>query len=306
MQIYLPIAEMSLSLPLLLGLGLAIGIISGMFGIGGGFLLTPMLIFLGVPPSIAVGTGASQVAASSIASALAHWSRSNVDVHMGWLLIAGGLAGATSGVKLQQALKAIGQLDLFTTLAYVVVLGTIGSLMLIESVNAILKTGKPRAKASIRRVAHHNLIQRLPLKRRFRRSKLYISAIPPLAIGILVGWLTAIMGVGGGFLLVPALIYLLRVPTKIALGTSAFQIVFITVVTTLLQATENYSVDVLLAAPLIAGGVTGAQIGVRLGEKLSAEQLRAALALLVLIVATRMMVSLILVPSELMSVEVLR
>lgn len=306
MPIYLPIAEMSLSLAMLLGLGLAIGVVSGMFGIGGGFLMTPMLIFLGVPSSVAVGTGASQVAASSISGALGHWARGNVDVHMGWFLIAGGLTGAITGVKLQQALKTIGQLDLFTTLTYVVVLGVIGGLMLVESLTAIRKAGQARVKPSMRRVSHHNFIQRLPLKRRFRTSKLYISAVPPFAVGLLVGWLTAIMGVGGGFLLVPALIYLLRVPTRVALGTSAFQIVFVTVAATILQATQNYSVDFLLALPLITGGVTGAQLGIRLGERLNAEQLRAALAILVLIVAGRMMLSLVQTPSELMSFEILR
>lgn len=306
MPIYLPIAEMSLSLAMLLGLGLAIGVVSGMFGIGGGFLMTPMLIFLGVPSSVAVGTGASQVAASSISGALGHWARGNVDVHMGWFLIAGGLTGAITGVKLQQALKTIGQLDLFTTLTYVVVLGVIGGLMLIESLTAIRKAGQARVKPSMRRVSHHNFIQRLPLKRRFRTSKLYISAVPPFAVGLLVGWLTAIMGVGGGFLLVPALIYVLRVPTRVALGTSAFQIVFVTVAATILQATQNYSVDFLLALPLITGGVTGAQLGIRLGERLNAEQLRAALAILVLIVAGRMMLSLVQTPSELMSFEILR
>lgn len=306
MPIYLPIAEMSQSLHVLLGLGLAVGVISGIFGIGGGFLMTPMLIFLGIPPAVAVGTGASQVTASSIAGAIGQWSRGNVDIQLGWFLIAGGLVGAITGIALQQALLSIGQLDFFTVLAYVVVLGCVGSLMLIESVGAIRKAGQARAPTRTRRRAHHNVIQRLPFKRRFRTSKLYISSVPPFAIGILVGWLTAIMGVGGGFLLVPALIYLLRVPTKIALGTSAFQIIFVTIAATLLQATQNYSVDLMLAAPLMAGGVTGAQIGVRLGERLSAEELRAMLALLVLAVAVRMSVSLVMTPAELMSLEVSR
>ncbi len=306
MSLYLPIAEMSLSLPLLLMLGFAIGVISGMFGIGGGFLLTPMLIFLGVPPPIAVGTGASQVTAASVSGALAHWSRGNVDVLMGWFLIAGGLLGVASGVRLQQFLKSLGQLDFFTTLAYVVVLGVIGLLMLIESVKSLRRAGRETARRGIRRTSHHNVIQKMPFKTRFRASKLYISRVPPILIGIVVGWLTAIMGVGGGFLLVPALIYVLRVPTKIALGTSAFQIIFVTVFATLLQASQNYTVDLLLAVPLMIGGVTGAQLGVRLGEALSAEQLRSVLAGLVLVVAARMAVSLIIAPVKLMSIELPR
>lgn len=306
MPIYLPIAELSLSLPFLVGLGLAIGVISGMFGIGGGFLLTPMLIFLGVPPSVAVGTGASLVTASSISGAIGHWSRSNVDAHMGWFLVGGGLFGAATGVKLQQYLKAVGQIDLFTTLTYVMVLGVVGSLMLIESLSALRRASVVRSTPGIRRIAHHNIIQRLPLKRRFRVSKLYISALPLLGIGTLVGWLTAIMGVGGGFLLVPALIYLLRVPTRIALGTSAFQIIFVTIVATLLQATQNYSIDLMLALPLMLGGVVGAQVGVRLGERLSAEELRVVLAGLVLAVAVRMMVSLVVTPAELLAIETIQ
>ena len=302
MSIYLPIAEMSQNLLVLLGLGFAIGIISGMFGIGGGFILTPFLIFLGIPAGTAVGTGACQVAASSVSGAIGHLQRGNVDARMGIYLIGGGLVGAVLGVELQQKLKAIGQLDLFTTLTYVVMLGIIGSLMLIESVRTIRRTaagGSPRR----RRAGQHSFVQRLPFKQRFRVSKLYISTIPPVAIGVLVGWLTAIMGVGGGFLLVPALIYVLRVPTRVALGTSSFQIIFVTVFATLLQVVRNQSVDILLAAPLIAGGVVGAQIGVGLGEQLKAEQLRAALAFLVLAVAVRMAFDLVAPPSDLFSLQ---
>ena len=302
MSIYLPIAEMSQNLLVLLALGFAIGIISGMFGIGGGFILTPMLIFLGIPAGTAVGTGAAQVTASSVSGAVGHLQRGNVDLLMGAYLIGGGLIGAVLGVELQQVLKAIGQLDLFTTLTYVVMLGIIGSLMLIDSVSTIRRTaagGSP----SRRRAGQHSFVQRLPFKRRFRVSKLYISTIPPVAIGVLVGWLTAIMGVGGGFLLVPALIYVLRVPTRVALGTSSFQIIFVTVFATLLQVVRNQSVDILLAAPLIAGGVVGAQIGVGLGEQLKAEQLRAALAFLVLAVAVRMAFDLVAPPGDLFSLQ---
>ena len=303
MSIYLPIAEMSQNLALLLGLGFAIGIISGMFGIGGGFILTPFLIFLGIPAGTAVGTGACQVAASSVSGAIGHLQRGNVDARMGLYLICGGLVGAVLGVELQQKLKAAGQLDLFTTLTYVVMLGIIGSLMLIESVRSIRRAAKGGPPLSMRRAGQHSFVQRLPFKQRFRVSKLYISTIPPVAIGVLVGWLTAIMGVGGGFLLVPALIYVLRVPTRVALGTSSFQIIFVTVFATLLQVVRNQSVDILLAAPLIAGGVIGAQIGVGLGEQMKAEQLRAALAFLVLAVAVRMAFDLVATPSDLFSLQ---
>ena len=277
MPIYLPIAEMSQSLPMLLALGFSIGVISGLFGVGGGFIMTPMLIFLGIPAGIAVGSGAAQVAASSVASAIGHYERRNVDVLLGLYLVVGGVIGAAAGIELQQILKARGQLDFFTNLTYVLMLGIIGMLMLIESVNVIRRSGAA-SQPSMRRAGQHSLIQRMPFKRRFRVSKLYISAVPPVIMGIVVGVLTAIMGVGGGFVLIPALIYLLRVPTRIALGTSAFQIIFVTVFATLLQSVRNHSVDVMLAMPLIVGGVLGAQLGVQLSERMRAEQLRAALA----------------------------
>jgi len=302
MQIYLPIAELSLSGVLLLGVGLAIGFLSGMFGIGGGFIMTPLLIFLGVPPGIAVGTGASQVMASSISSAFGHWQRGNIDLQMGYLLIAGGVFGAITGVKILHLLKQAGQLDFFVSLAYVILLGVIGGLMLIESLR-VLRAAPTRAGGSARRGGQHTWVQGLPLKRRFPDSKLYISAIPPVAIGAFVGWLTAIMGVGGGFVMVPAMIYLLRMPTRMVIGTSAFQIVVVTAVTTVLQAMQNHSVDVALALPLILGGVVGAQYGVGFAERLKAEQLRAGLALLVLAVAVRMAMGLVVHPADVFSLD---
>ena len=247
MQIYLPIAELSLSAFLLLGIGLAIGFLSGMFGIGGGFIMTPLLILLGVPASVAVGTGASQVMASSVSSAFGHWQRGNIDLQMGYLLIGGGVFGAVTGVEILYLLKQAGQLDLFVSLTYVILLGVIGSLMLKESLHT-LRSAPARAGSSARRAGQHTWIQGLPLKRRFPGSKLYISAIPPVAIGAFVGWLTAIMGVGGGFVMVPAMIYLLRMPTRMVIGTSAFQIVVVTAVTTVLQSVQNHSVDVALGA----------------------------------------------------------
>jgi uncharacterized membrane protein YfcA len=295
-QIYLPIAELSLNGFLLLALGLTIGFLSGTFGIGGGFIMTPVLILLGVPPAVAVGTGASQVMASSVSSAVGHWQRGNIDLQMGYLLIGGGVFGAVTGVEILYLLRRAGQLDFFVSLTYVVLLGVIGSLMLIESINTL--RAAPARGSSTRRGGQHTWIQRLPLKRRFPDSKLYISAIPPVAIGAFVGWLTAIMGVGGGFVMVPAMIYLLRMPTRMVIGTSAFQIVVITAITTVLQAMENHSVDVLLALPLIIGGVIGAQYGVGFAERLKAEQLRAGLALLVLAVAVRMALGLVVPPSD--------
>ena len=250
MQIYLPIAEMSLNGLLLLGIGLTIGFLSGTFGIGGGFIMTPLLILLGVPPAVAVGTGASQVVASSVSSALGHWQRGNIDLQMGYLLIAGGVFGAITGVRVLYVLKQIGQLDFFVSLTYVVLLGVVGALMLIESVHT-LRAAPAAPAGSGAAPASTPGSSGLPLKRRFRPSKLYISAIPPVAIGAFVGWLTAIMGVGGGFLVVPAMIYLLRMPTRIVIGTSTFQIVCVTAVTTVLQAMQNHTVDIVLALPLM-------------------------------------------------------
>jgi len=302
MSVYLPIAELAIDLRVLIALGLVVGFLSGMFGIGGGFITTPFLIFLGVPPAIAVGTGASQVVASSVSAAIANWQRGNVDLRMGLLLIAGGVVGATTGIVIQRLLKAAGQLDFFISMSYVVLLGTVGGLMLVESIRSMRPASGP-VKTSSRRGGQHIWVQRLPLKIRFQTAKLYMSAIPPVLIGAAVGWLTAIMGVGGGFMLVPALIYVLRVPTRVVIGTSQFQVVFITAFATLLQATQNFSVDLLLAAPLMIAGVFGAQYGVRAGQRLKAEQLRALLALLVLLVAIRLAFGLVIVPEELYELD---
>ena len=302
MSVYLPIAELAIGLHVQVALGLVVGFLSGMFGIGGGFITTPFLIFLGVPPAIAVGTGASQVVASSVSGAIAHWQRGNVDLRMGLLLIAGGVVGATAGILFQRVLKAAGQLDFFIAMAYVLLLGTVGGLMLVESIRTIRQTAGP-VKASSRRGGQHIWVQRLPVKLRFQTAKLYMSAIPPVLIGAAVGLLTAIMGVGGGFMLVPALIYLLRVPTRVVIGTSQFQVVFITAFATLLQATTNFSVDLLLAAPLMIAGVFGAQYGVRASQRLKAEQLRALLAILVLAVAIRLAFGLVIVPDELYELD---
>lgn len=302
-SLYMPIAGIPLDFVLLLALGYSVGVMSGMFGVGGGFVMTPALMFLGVPSLVAVGTGALQVVASSVAGTLRHWWQGNVDLLLGLLLIFGGFFGAVSGIQLQQYLKALGQLDLFISLNYVFVLGIIGSLMLIESVRAIRQKAASGGQSSRQRAGQHTLLQRLPLKMRFRQSKLYASAIPPVLVGVLVGWLTAIMGVGGGFLLVPALIYVIRVPTRMAIGTSAFQIIFVTSINVVMQATENFNVDLLLGLPIMLGGVMGAQKGVTMAGRIRQEELRVMLALLVLGISLRMAIDLVRKPGDIYSVE---
>jgi uncharacterized protein len=304
MYLYLPIAEMSVNVTLLLGMGFAVGFLSGLFGVGGGFMMTPLLIFLGIPPAVAVGTGSAQIVASSVSGAIAQYRRGNVDIKMGLVLLAGGLVGTVIGVEVVRILRRLGQFDLFVALAYVTFLGTIGTLMLIESINALRKAQRG-IKPLARRGSEHGWIHGLPFKMRFRRSKLYISAIPPLAIGAFVGFLAAIMGIGGGFVILPAMIYLLRMPTNIVVGTSLFQIVFVTAAATILHAYTNNSVDLPLAILLITGGVIGAQFGTTAGEKLRGEQLRFLLAALVLFVGLRVGYDLIIKPAELYSITTL-
>lgn len=302
MNIYLPIAEMSANIFLFLGMGGAVGFLSGMFGVGGGFLMTPLLIFSGIPAAVAVGTEAAQIVASSVSGAIAQYRRNNVDMKMGVVLLAGGILGSVIGVQVVKILRQLGQFDLFVSLSYVTFLGIIGSLMLVESLNTMKKAREGKA-ASARRPGQHSWIHGLPFKMRFHRSKLYISAIPPLVIGAFVGFLSAIMGVGGGFIMVPAMIYLLRVPTNVVVGTSLFQIVFVTAATTILHATQNQTVDIVLAMLLMIGGVIGAQFGAVAGEKLKGEQLRALLALLVLLVCLRIGWNLISHPADLYSLS---
>lgn len=301
MHIYLPIAEMPANVLLFLGMGCAVGFLSGLFGVGGGFLMTPLLIFSGIPTAVAVGTGAAQIVASSVSGAIAQYQRNNVDIKMGIVLLAGGIVGSVIGVKMVRILRHMGQFDLFVALAYVTFLGVIGTLMLIESVGAVrsAQTGKPRAA---RQSGQHNWIHNLPFKMRFHRSKLYISIVPALLIGAFVGFLGAIMGAGGGFIMVPAMIYLLRVPTNVVVGTSLFQIVFVSAVTTVMQARENYSVDVVLALLLIVSGVIGAQYGAAASTRLKGEQLRLLLAALVLLVCLRIGWDLVVTPPELFSI----
>ncbi|SPF79752.1 sulfite exporter TauE/SafE family protein [Pseudoprimorskyibacter insulae] len=300
MQIYLPIAEVSVNAFLLLGLGGLVGVLSGMFGVGGGFLLTPLMFFVGIPPAVAVATGANQIVASSISGVLAHLKRRTVDLKMGSVLLGGGLIGAAIGVYIFNMLKELGQVDLLVQLCYVLFLGVIGLLMLSESLRAMRKSrrgGPPTRKK-------HNWVHGLPLKMRFRVSGLYISVIPPVLVGMSVGVLAAIMGVGGGFIMVPAMIYLLGMPTKVVVGTSLFQIIFVASFTTMLHATTNYTVDIVLAFLLLIGGVIGAQVGTRIGLLLKAEQLRVLLALLVIAVCGKLALDLLIRPSELYSLTV--
>ncbi len=299
MQIYLPIAEISLDALMLLGLGGMVGLLSGMFGVGGGFLMTPLLIFIGVPPAVAVGTEANQVVAASVSGALAHWRRGNVDVKMGLVLLAGGLVGSALGVWLFTFLRGIGQIDFVIAVSYVVFLGIIGCLMVVESVRAWFRNRNPSAPR--RKLHYHNWTHGLPLKMRFRRSKLYISSLLPFGVGVFVGVLAAIMGVGGGFVMVPAMIYLLGMPTSVVVGTSLFQIVFVTANVTFLQAVNNHTVDIVLALLLIAGSVVGAQIGARLGSRLRGEETRIVLGLIVLAVGVRVAWSLVATPDDLFS-----
>ncbi|MDX2482363.1 MAG: sulfite exporter TauE/SafE family protein [Pseudodonghicola sp.] len=298
MQTYLPIAEVSVNAFLLLGLGGLVGILSGMFGVGGGFLITPLLFFIGIPPAVAVATGANQIVASSFSAVLAHFRRRTVDLAMGSVLLAGGLVGSGLGVFVFNYLKSLGQVDLLVRLCYVVFLGVVGALMFVESLNALRKARKAQTGARPPR-RPRTLVHALPFKMRFRTSGQYMSVIPPLLIGVAVGVLAAIMGVGGGFIMVPAMIYLLGMPTKVVVGTSLFQIIFVTAFTTMLHATTNQTVDIVLAVYLILGGVIGAQIGTQIGLKLKAEQLRVLLAALVLAVCGKLALELLIQPAEL-------
>ncbi len=297
MQIYLPIAEMSVNVFLILSMGGLVGILSGMFGVGGGFLITPLLIFVGIPPAVAVATQANQIVALSVSGVLAHWRRSNVDLKMGIFLLVGGIIGSSLGVWIFTFLRGLGQIDLVIKLSYVIFLSIIGSLMLYESLREILRS---RRKSHTSR-RHHYWIHGLPFKVRFRKSQLYVSALLPVAIGFVVGFLSAIMGVGGGFVMVPAMIYLLGMPTAVVVGTSLFQIIFVTANVTLLQAINNQTVDVFLALLLMAGGVIGAQVGVLIGAKMRGAQLRGMLALLVIAVCGKIVFDLVVPPEDLFS-----
>ncbi|MEK6746909.1 MAG: sulfite exporter TauE/SafE family protein [Pseudomonadota bacterium] len=300
MNIYLPIAEISVNIFVILGLGGLTGILSGLFGVGGGFLMTPLLIFIGVPPSVSVSTVANQIIASSVSGFLAHFRRKNVDLKMGTYLLGGGIIGSTLGVMMFRWLKQLGHIDLIISISYVTFLGIIGSLMIAESFRAIAKMPK-KIVANPR----EPLAERLPFKIDFPHSKRNISIIMPLAIGFFAGVMVSIMGIGGGFFLIPAMIYLLGMPTNIVVGTSLFQIIFITANVTLLQAITTQTVDILLALILIAGSVFGVQIGIRIGDKLSADYLRGLFAIIVMGIAIKLAFTLFTPPADIYNVSII-
>ncbi|MEP3048778.1 MAG: sulfite exporter TauE/SafE family protein [Roseibium sp.] len=303
MQLYLPIAEIPVNIFVIFGMGGAVGFLSGLFGIGGGFLLTPLLIFSGIPPAVSVATVTTQVVASSASAVVTYWRRKAIDFKLATILLAGGVVGSLLGVILFDVLQSLGQLDVVISLSYVTFLGTIGGLMLVESVKAIRrrKLGEaPRA----RKPGQHNWIHGLPLKIRFRRSKLYVSVIPVVGLGAIIGFLGTVLGIGGGFMMVPALIYLLRVPTSIVIGTSLFQILFTMAAATIFHSMGTKTVDIVLAMTLMIGGVMGAQFGARMGQNLRGEHLRLLLALLVLSVGLRFAVDLLLVPNDFYSIAI--
>ena len=300
MEIYLPVAEMSVSWIVMIALGAGVGFLSGMFGVGGGFLMTPLLVFSGIPSTVAVATTLSHVTASSMSGALAQWRKKLIDFTMAGVMLVGGLAGTLVGVWLVAVMRRQGQMDLIVALSYVVMLGSIGFIMLRESL-ATLKAHRSGVTKSVRPV-NRAWIQRLPFKMRFRQSRLYISVIPPIAIGFAVGVLSAIMGIGGGFIIVPAMIYILRMPTNVVMGTSLVQIIAVTAITTVLQAASNYAVDIVLAGLLVTGGVVGAQFGVRAGAKLRGEQVRLLMAVVVLTVCAGLFWQLVARPADVYSI----
>jgi len=301
-SIYLPIAEMNINILLIIFIGMVVGGLSGLFGVGGGFLMTPLLIFLGIPPAVAVGTEAPHVLASSVSGVVAHWRRKNVDFKMGFFLLIGGVVGSTVGVNLFKLLRGFGQIDIVIQMLFLIFLGFIGFSMAFESARTTIS--KYRTTSSIRTKLHqHSWIHGLPFKLRFHRSKLYISAIPPIIIGFFVGLLSAMMGVGGGFIMIPAMVYILGMSTNVVVGTSLFQIIFVTANSTFFQSYLNQTVDIVLAALMIIGGVIGAQIGASIGTKLKAEYLRGILAIIVLIVCAKIFADLTLTPSNLFSLK---
>jgi uncharacterized membrane protein YfcA len=301
-QIYLPIAELPVNVLMILFMGLAVGFISGMFGIGGGFLMTPLLIFVGISPAVAVASVASHIAASSFSGAISYWRRRALDPTLALMLLIGGLTGTTAGVWLFTLLRALGQLDLTIGLSYLILLGGVGAMMIVESVRAIMRAreGKP---AEVRRPGSHMWIHGLPLKMRFKTSKIYVSVIPICVIGFIIGFIGAVMGIGGGFLLVPALIYLIRVPTGVVIGTSMVLTLVTMAYATVMHAATNHLVDAVLALILMIGGVIGAQFGARAGQRFSSEQLRLLLGVLVLAVGMRFAIDLVVQPTELYTIR---
>ncbi len=304
MYIYLPIAEQPIHSLAILGIGAFLGLIMGLVGVGGGFLLTPLMMFLGIPPPVAVASVANQLVAPSVSGVLSHWKRSNVDFKMGTVLLLGGIVGSSIGVILFNFLGKIGQLDFVIKSSYVIFLTLIGTLMFSESLRLILRSRK--GKITRGKLHQHNWLHGLPFKIRFRKSKLYISILLPISIGVIVGILAALMGIGGGFIIVPAMIYLLGMPTSLVVGTSLFQIIFVAANTTILQASQNQTVDIVLATILLLGSVIGVQLGSRFTNILRGEYLRLILSSIIILVSLKLLVDLVTVPSDLFSVIISR
>ncbi|HEX4554979.1 MAG TPA: sulfite exporter TauE/SafE family protein [Xanthobacteraceae bacterium] len=302
MQVYLPIADLPVNIFVVFAMGIAVGFISGMFGIGGGFLMTPLLIFLGISPAVAVATVSSHIAASSFSGAITYWRRKALDLSLAAMLLIGGIAGTAAGVWLFTYLRALGQLDLTISLSYVLLLGSVGGLMVAEGVRAIIRSrhGKP---VELRRPGSHTWFHGLPFKLRFKQSRIYVSSIPVVTIGFIMGFIGAIMGIGGGFLLVPMLIYFLRVPTNVVIGTSMVLTLVTMATATVLHSITNHLVDVILALILMVGGVMGAQFGARAGQKMRGERLRLMLGVLVLAVGVRFAVDLVMTPDDFYSIR---
>jgi len=304
MNIYLPIAELSVNIFIILSLGGAVGFLSGMLGLGGGFLMTPLLMFIGIPPNVAVATSANQIVAASVSGALSHWRQGLVDVRMGMYLLLGGLFGSFTGIWIFKLLSNAGQIETFLAIVYFILLFSIGTLMLIESSQVI--RDRIRKRTVKRKLHYHNWAHRLPFKVRFYSSNLYISVIPPIIIGYFIGILSATMGIGGSFILIPSMIYFLGMPTSKVIGTSLFQIIFITAFVTLLHATSTFAVDAVLAFSLILSSVIGAQLGVMFTNKFRGEELRALLAIIVLAVAFKIGTDLLIQPTDIFSISVIK
>jgi len=302
MQIYLPIAEISVPAETLAVLGVAVGFLSGVFGVGGGFLATPFLLFMGIPPAVAVGTQANQLIATSVTGVLGHWRKGNVDMHMGSMMLAGGVVGVILGIFIFNILQHFGHINLVISLSYVILLGSIGTMMLIESISAMLK--KVKITEDIKSFAEHERFRNLPYKVRFIKSRLYISAIFPVAVGFVGGLIISIMGIGGGFIIVPAMIYILGMPGLLVAGTSLFQIIFLSAFACLLHAVLNHTVDIILSLIMMVGGVVGAQVGVRMARRFKGAPARIVLSLIILGVTVQMMGKLFLEPSDLFSLDI--
>ena len=302
MQLYLPIADLPVNVFLILAMGAAVGFVSGMFGIGGGFLMTPLLIFVGIAPAVAVASVASHIAASSFSGAISYWRRRAIDPALAFVLLTGGVMGTALGVGTFSLLRSLGQLDLMIALSYVVLLTTVGGLMFWEGLGAMIRVrrGTP---VRIRRAGNHGWIHALPFKIRFKRSKIYLSVIPVVVVGLIIGFIGAVMGIGGGFILIPTMIYLLRVPTSTVIGTSMVLTLVTMLIATLLHAATNHLVDAVLALILMVGGVTGAQFGARAGQRIRGEHLRLLLGLLILAVGIRFVIELVIRPDDLFTIR---